>query len=117
MADKKAWTVTITETLSRTVSVEAGDGLAAEEIIRAKYERGEIRLDEADRADTEIACEQEGICPLCGTEVEYSGENRIDDDGGTFPWHCPSCGAYGKESYNRKFAGHIDVDTDEDAQG
>lgn len=51
------------------------------------------------KSGTEITAEQEGICPLCGAEVEYAGENIIDDDGGVFPWTCPNCGAHGKESY------------------
>ena len=116
MADKKTWTVTVAATITRTVSVEADDGPEAEKIVCGMYDRGEIKLDDPKPEDVEITYEQEGICPLCGAGIEYAGENNIDDDGGTFPWHCPSCGAHGKESYDRKFAGHLDVDTDEDAQ-
>lgn len=108
----KTWEVTITETLSRTVSVEAEDADEAEGKVQAAYNRCEIVLVAEDIRETEITAEQEGICPLCGAEVEYEGDNVIDDDGGTFPWHCPSCGAHGKEGYTRHFSGHWDVDRD-----
>lgn len=55
--------------------------------------------------------DEEGICPVCGSSVEYKGENNIDDDGGTCPWTCPDCGASGKEGYNRAFDQHYDVQT------
>lgn len=52
---------------------------------------------------------KEGICPVCGAEIEYTGDNNIDDNGGTFPWNCKNCGASGKEGYNRIFDKHYDV--------
>jgi len=55
--------------------------------------------------------DEEGVCPVCGSSVEYKGENNIDDDGGTCPWTCPDCGAWGKEGYHRAFDQHYDVHT------
>ena len=55
--------------------------------------------------------EHEGICPLCGSQIEYNGENIIDDDGGKFPWQCPTCGATGEEGYSRVFDKHYNVHT------
>jgi len=106
----RTYEVTITETLTRTVSVEAEGCADAEDIVRARYGRGEIVLVAEDIADTEITAEHEGICPLCGAEIEYAGENVIDDDGGRFPWQCPGCGTHGDEGYVRHFDGHWNVE-------
>ncbi len=58
----------------------------------------------------EVIC-KEGICPLCGAEVEYGmRENR--DCGGIQEWECPECGATGNEGFDRTFDGnHYDVHT------
>lgn len=106
----RTWNVTITETLARMVPVEAENAASAEEIVRDMYGRSEIVLAAEDIRGTEITAGQEGICPLCGAGIEYAGENDIDDDGGTFPWTCPDCGAHGREGYSRRFSGHWDVD-------
>ena len=111
----KTWNVKITETLARTIPVEADDSASAESIVRAMYNRCEIVLVAENICDTEITAEQEGICPLCGAEVEYMGENNIDDDGGSFPWICPKCGAFGKEGYSRHFSSHLDVNVGENS--
>lgn len=53
---------------------------------------------------------QEGICPVCGGELEYTGVREDDDDGCTYPWSCTKCGAAGKEGYSLRFDGnHYDV--------
>ena len=90
----KNWDVTITETLARTVSVEAASREDAEALVKAMYDRCEIVL---------------GVCPVCGASVAYTGYYDIDDDGGLLPWNCPQCGAQGYEGYSRKFDGHYDV--------
>ena len=54
--------------------------------------------------------DEEGVCPVCGASVEYSGENEIDDEGGSFPWTRPECGATGREGYDRAFDRHYDVE-------
>lgn len=59
--------------------------------------------------DESLAEEEEGRCPLCGNLIEYTGKNEIDDDGGMFPWTCPSCGATGEEGYTRVFDRHYNV--------
>ena len=52
--------------------------------------------------------EEEGICPICGGELEY-GDDEPLDDGGVYEWTCPSCGATGKEGYSKVFDRHYDV--------
>ena len=42
---------------------------------------------------------EDGICPLCGKEIDYVGAYEHDDDGATLDWQCPSCGASGKAGY------------------
>lgn len=79
----KNWDVTITETLARTVSVEAASCEDAEALVKAMYDRCEIVLGAEDHSDTEIRAEHEGVCPVCG--------------------------AQGYEGYSRKFDGHYDV--------
>lgn len=49
--------------------------------------------------------DKEGICPLCGGDLEFE-DNVQMDDGGVYPWKCPSCGATGKQGYNEVFDGH-----------
>lgn len=56
----RAWNVTITETLTRTVSVEAESREAAEALVQAMYDRCEVVLGAEDHSDTEITVEQEG---------------------------------------------------------
>ena len=52
--------------------------------------------------------DEEGICPICGGELEY-GDDEPLDDGGVYEWTCPSCGATGKEGYNKVFDQHYEV--------
>lgn len=57
---------------------------------------------------------KEGICPLCGNEIEY-GLFEVLDDGGVYEWTCPACGASGEEGYNLIFDGnHYNVQADSD---
>jgi protein dpnD len=50
----KKYTIEITETLTRLVSIEAEDKYEAERIVREKYKSGEIVLDADDFVDYEI---------------------------------------------------------------
>ena len=52
--------------------------------------------------------EGEGICPICGGELEY-GDDEPLDDGGVYDWTCPSCGATEKEGYSKVFDRHYNV--------
>jgi len=52
--------------------------------------------------------DEEGICPICGGELEYGGDEPLDD-GGVYNWTCPHCGATGKEGYDKVFDRHYDV--------
>ena len=54
--------------------------------------------------------DQEGICPVCGHAVTYTGDGTSDDDGGTHFWECKRCGSSGKEGYTRTFERHYDVE-------
>lgn len=62
--------------------------------------------------------DEEDVCPVCGTEVEYQGDRDIDyNDGTEVSWVCPACKAEGKALYNDSFVQHTDVrhaDTGED---
>ena len=52
----------------------------------------------------------EGICPVCGASVEYTGEDIKTCGGGMHPWKCPACGATGEEGYDEVFDGqHYNV--------
>lgn len=78
--------------------------------MRDMYDRHEITLGAEDHCDIEIQGEYEGMCPLCGAEIEYDGYHEMDDLGGLFSWGCPQCGAHGEEGYSRKFDGHYHVE-------
>ena len=52
--------------------------------------------------------DEEGICPICGGELEY-GDDEPLDDGGVYEWTCLHCGATGKEGYDKVFDRHYDV--------
>lgn len=52
--------------------------------------------------------DEEGICPICGGDLEY-GDDEPLDDGGVYEWTCLHCGATGKEGYSKVFDRHYDV--------
>lgn len=52
--------------------------------------------------------DEKGICPICGGSLEYGGDIPLDDKG-VYEWTCPSCGATGKEGYNKVFDRHYSV--------
>ena len=45
----------------------------------------------------------DGICPCCGSEIEYEGSYDHDDDGATLRFRCPTCGVTGKAGYTFTF--------------
>ncbi len=68
-------------------------------------------VDYIHRGSLEIkdpGADEEGICPICGGELEY-GDDEPLDDGGVYEWTCPNCGATGKEGYNKVFDQHYEV--------
>ena len=76
----------------------------------AELETGAL-LDYIQHGNLHIAApgaEEEGICPICGGELEYGNDVRLDD-GGCREWTCPECGATGKELYDKVFDQHYDV--------
>lgn len=53
---------------------------------------------------------EDGVCPFCGGEIEYNGDQDIIDDSDTaVTWKCPDCGASGTACYHGVFAGHEDL--------
>lgn len=52
--------------------------------------------------------DEEGVCPICGGELEY-GSDVLLDEGGYREWRCPGCKATGKEMYDKVFDEHYDV--------
>lgn len=48
----------------------------------------------------------EGVCPVCGGELEYTGDDIKTCGGGMHPWKCLECGATGEEGYNEVFDDH-----------
>lgn len=55
--------------------------------------------------------DERGICPVCGTPIQYDGEYEILDDGGLIDWECPNCGTTGREGYDHVFDQHYNVYT------
>lgn len=47
---------------------------------------------------------KEGICPICSNQINY-GSFELVDEGGTYDWECPACGATGEEGYDLVFDG------------
>ena len=104
--------VRIVEVLERVVEVEGvSTAKEAAERVRADYKNGDIVLttDDLSRIDFCSPADKEGVCPVCGCEIEYN-YNEVESDGkgsgGTTPWFCPYCGATGKEGYDDVFDGH-----------
>ena len=47
---------------------------------------------------------KEGVCPVCGTQINYGCFDLVDE-GGVYEWECPACGTTGKEGYDLIFDG------------
>ena len=52
------WKVTIRETLVRVVEVEAEDAYDAEDLVRSRYDAGDIVLDADDFSNVEIEAKE-----------------------------------------------------------
>ena len=52
--------------------------------------------------------DQEGICPICGSYIEY-GTREATDEGVLTHWSCPKCEATGLEGANLVFERHYRV--------
>lgn len=50
----------------------------------------------------------EGICPVCGSRIDYNDDIPMDD-AGVRKWTCPDCGASGLEEYRKLFERHYNV--------
>lgn len=100
------WTAEADEQASVEASAEADEQVSVE-----AHEQASAVTDEqaSIMEQAEGNTDKEGICPVCGGEIEYDGTHTIDDDGGMFDWNCPDCGASGREGYNRAFDRHYYV--------
>lgn len=56
-------------------------------------------------SEIKLPIHQKGICPICGEDIEY-GDFEMHDEGATYDWECPKCGATGKEGYDLTFDGN-----------
>lgn len=60
--------------------------------------------------DPDAIRDEDGVCPICGTEVEYDGcEEDNGSGGGSWGWKCPNCGATGDACFDRVFDRHYNV--------
>lgn len=99
--------VTITETLSRIVSVDASDACDAHAQIQGRYDREEIVLTADDMLMSSISAEHEGFCPVCNSgRLDYTSNFIPDQNGARRAWQCPSCGATGQEHHGLTFSCH-----------
>lgn len=81
------------------------DGLdKLKEYERAKAE-GRLRILPCHSSGADM----EGVCPVCGGTVTYTGGMDRDDSGCTYPWSCDHCGATGGEGFNFVFDRHYNV--------
>lgn len=85
------------------------------EVVEVSKELSRLRtcelLDYVKRSDLEFErpdAPEPGVCPICGTEVEYQDTALFEDEDLT-NWKCPDCGAVGKEVYKKEFQRHMDV--------
>lgn len=68
-------------------------------------------VDYIHRGSLEIkdpGADEEGVCPICGGELEYGNDISMDD-GVLYEWICPGCGATGKGGYCKTFDRHYEV--------
>lgn len=87
----------LSQTESQTFLKEmfANGDITEEEIMRAGFHNG--------------ITDREGVCPVCGGQIMYTGGHEFDDFGGKYWWECPICKTTGQEGYNRVFDQHYDV--------
>ena len=46
----------------------------------------------------------ERVCSICGGDLDYMGQQEVDDGGLSYTVACRKCGANGKEWYNVEFS-------------
>lgn len=92
----------------RLVNLAKGMSETPSEVVLAVIQRAlpPIWGDGNEIPHLHIFGDEEDICPVCGSEIEYDGDNQIDDDGTIVSWTCPGCGATGKSGYTSVFDGH-----------
>jgi hypothetical protein len=106
----QSFKVTITETLRKTVEVEAKDQDEATQMVSDKWKAGEVILDAEcfQGVEVEAAKEHEaGLCPACGSDaLDYDGF-VVEDNLCVYSWKCKGCGVRGKEYHTLKFGEHV----------
>lgn len=69
----------------------------------------EVVADLLDILNPQRNRKEEGVCPVCGNQIDYD-YFELCDEGGLYRWQCPKCGSTGKEGYDLVFDGeHYDV--------
>ena len=49
---------------------------------------------------------EQGVCPICGSESLTYESIRSNNTGVFYPWICDECGSIGEESYTLSFESH-----------
>lgn len=98
----------LTERIAETVTAIAN---APTSVIIALLQRETLSIEGDDKNIPHLHYhgDEDGICPVCGAEINYLGDNAIDDDGTIVSWECPECGTSGKSGYASTFSRHYDV--------
>ena len=80
------------------------------EVILAFAQRDSLPIEDEERLPPlHPDGDKEGICPICGGEIDYCGEHELNDTGYSIGWVCPDCGATGHEENGELFAYHSRV--------
>jgi len=79
------------------------------DIVFAGY-KGLARADGTPLAeeDEENLRSEEGCCPVCSGDLEYHGDQEIEENTTEVSWHCEACGVKGIEVNNLVFSEHLD---------
>lgn len=58
--------------------------------------------------------QEQGICPVCGSENLSYGVIDVTDVGVFYPATCEDCGANFEEHYDLTFAGHYKINSNKE---
>lgn len=98
----------LTDPAYQVTAIKVGNILIADRCLVQNISYDDIQAACIDGYNHELT-NIEDICPLCGAEIEYQGDQELDDSGSVVSWECPKCGATGKAGYNLVFDAHYQV--------